>query len=226
MRQKDTLRPAFLLVVLGLFFSGFVFSDDSYFAPPNPTLRSYFLQQQLRQGMSFTDIYGRTYYRGNARFLEQHVDRMVDDFLQRVSQKLYALKTRLNEVQQAREEVLRVAPDNESRRNTQKHWKDALKSLANEAKGLRKMLSFVFLDLDAKIDFKPQIQNDLGNLGFQKEISFIEEQIAKAAQRINDYFFLPTHTVEAKNLKGENMMIYLYRVEKIAQKLSKTLPAG
>jgi len=225
MSQQHTLRSALLFLVLGTFFSGFLFSDNIYFTRPNPILRNYFLQRQL-QGMSYTDIYGRTYYRGNVRFLEQQVDRLVDDFLKRVSQKLYALKTHLNEVQQAREEVLSLVPDSQNRRNTQKQWKDSCKSLGNEAKGLRKMLSYVPRGLDNKNDFKPQIQNDPGNSGFQKEIKFIEEQIAKAEQRINDYFFVATHTVNAENLKGENMMIYLYRVEKISQKLSKELPAG
>lgn len=225
MSQRHTLRSALLLLVLGIFCPGFVFSDDSNWGPPNPTLRNYFLQQQL-QGMSYTDIYGRTYYRGNVRFLEQHVDRLVDDFLKRVSQKLYALKTHLTEVQQAREAVLSLPPDSQNKRNTQKQWKDSCKSLGKEAKGLRKMLSYVLRGLDNKNDFKPQIQNDAGNSGFQKEIKFIEEQIAKAERRINDYPFLPTHTVNAENLKGENMMIYLYRVEKISQKLSKELPAG
>jgi hypothetical protein len=79
--------------------------------------------------------------------------------------------------------------------------------------------------LDNKSDFKPQIEADANNLGFQIEIRFIEEQIEKAEQRIKDYLFAPTHTVHLQDLQGQNMMIYLYRVEKMSKKLSQEIPS-
>ena len=114
------------------------------------------------------------------------------------------------------------ASNQESRREAQVRWKDSLKTMADEAEDLRKMLSYVLRGLDRKSDFKPEIEANANNSGFQKEIQFIQEQIIKAEQRIRDYFFVPTHTVNLQDLQGENVMIYLYRVGK----MSKALSAG
>ena len=95
--------------------------------------------------------------------------------------------------------------------------------MADEAEDLRKMLSYVLRGLDNKSDFKPQIDADANKSGFQKEIRFIEGQIEKAEQQIKDYLFAPTHTVHLQDLQGQNMMIYLYRVEKISKELSEVI---
>ena len=92
--------------------------------------------------------------------------------------------------------------------------------MGDEAKNLRRSLSYVLRGLDNKSDFKPEIEADANNLEFQKEIKFMREQIVKAEQRIRDYFFVPTHTVNLQDLQGENVMIYLYRVERMSKALS------
>ncbi len=92
--------------------------------------------------------------------------------------------------------------------------------MADEAGDLRKTLSYVLRGLEDKSDFKPEIDAHLTNPGFLKEIQFIQGQIVKAEQRIRDYFFVPTHTVNLQDLQGENVMIYLYRVEKMSKALS------
>lgn len=222
-RYRPTLYPMLFLGVLGTFFSGVLFSDSFESARQIPILRDYFIQRQIRQ-MSYLDFYGRLRYRGNARLLERQVDRSIDDFLTRVTRKLDALKIHLNTVLSSREETLIGASSDESRQKARAHWKDELKEMADEAEDLRKMLSHVFRGLDNKSDFNPKIEADANNLGFQKEIRFIEEQIEKAEQQIKDYFFAPTHTVHLQDLQGQNMLIYLYRVEKMSKKLSEEIP--
>ncbi|MCH7803318.1 MAG: hypothetical protein IH937_04475 [Acidobacteria bacterium] len=174
--------------------------------------------------MSYMDVYGNLRYRGNVRLLEQQVDRLVDDFLARVAHQLGTLKIHFNTVLRSRAETLSKASNDESRRGAQARWKDSLKTMADEAEDLRKILSYVLRGLDKKSDFKPEIEANANNSGFHKEIRFIQEQIVKAERRIKDYFFVPTHTVNLQDLQGQNMMIYLYRVKKMSKKLSEFPP--
>ena len=220
-RCRPTLYPTLFFWVFGTFFSGVLFSDSFESARKDPILRDYFLQQQIRH-MTYMDFYGRMRYQGNVRLLERQVDRSIDNFLTRVTSKLDALQVHLNTVLSSQEEMLIGASNDKDRARA--HWKDALKEMGDEAEDLRKMLSHVFRSLDNKSDFKPQIEADANNLGFQKEILFIAEQIEKAEQRIKDYLFAPTHTVHLQDLQGQNMMIYLYRVEKMSKKLSEEIP--
>ena len=208
-----------LFGVLVTSFSGFLLSDTFESARNNPVLRNHFLRQHI-QMMSYMDVYGNLRYRGNVRLLEQQVDRLVDDFLARVAHQLGTLKIHFNTVLRSRAETLSKASNDESRRGAQARWKDSLKTMADEAEDLRKILSYVLRGLDKKSDFKPEIEANANNSGFHKEIRFIQEQIVKAERRIKDYFFVPTHTVNLQDLQGENVMIYLYRVGKMSKALS------
>ena len=199
--------------------SGFLFSDTLEFARENPVLRDHFLRQHI-QMMSHMDVYGNLRYRGNIRLLEREVDRLIDHFLARVANQLGTLKIHFNTVLRSREEMLSKASNQESRREAQVRWKDSLELMADQAEDLRKILSHVLRGLDNKSDFKPEIEANANNSGFHKEIQFIQEQIVKAEQRIRDYFFVPTHTVNLQDLQGENVMIYLYRVGKMSKALS------
>ena len=218
-RYKPIFYSTLFFLVWGTFFSGVLFSDSFESSRKNPILRDYFLQQQIRH-MSYVDFYGRLVYRGDVRLLERQVDRNIDNFLEQVTRKLDALKVHFNTVRSSREETLIGASNDASRRKAQARWKDSLKRMGDEAKDLRKILSNVLRGLDSKSDFKPEIDAHLTNPGFLKEIQFIQGQIVKAEQRIRDYFFVPTHTVNLQDLQGENMMIYLYRVERMSKALS------
>ncbi len=200
-------------------FSGFLFSDTLESARQNPVLRDHFLRQHI-QMMSHMDVYGNLRYRGNIRLLEREVDRLIDHFLARVANQLGTLKIHFNTVLRSREEMLSKASNYESRREAQVRWKESLEMIADEAEDLRKILSHVLRGLDSKSDFKPEIEANANNSGFHKEIQFIQEQIVKVEQRIRDYFFVPTHTVNLQDLQGENVMIYLYRVGKMSKALS------
>jgi len=211
-----------LLLLFGVLVtssSGFLFSDTLEFARENPVLRDHFLRQHI-QMTSHMDVYGNLRYRGNIRLLEREVDRLIDHFLGRVSHQLGTLKIHFNTVLRSREEMLSKASNQESRREAQIRWKDSLETMADEAEDLRKILSHVLRGLDNKSDFKPEIEAKANNSGFHKEIQFIQEQIVKVEQRIRDYFFVPTHTVNLQDLQGENVMIYLYRVGKMSKALS------
>ena len=154
---------------------------------------------------------------------DAEVDRLIDDFLARVCQKLDALKLHFNTALRNRQETLSGASNPRSRLQAQARWKDSMEQMADEAKSLRRTLSYLLRGLKSKSNFKPEIEANAHNSGFQKEIKFIQEQILKAEQRIKDYFLLPTHTINLEDLQGPNMLIYLYRVEKLSKELSASL---
>jgi hypothetical protein len=84
-------------------------------------------------------------------------------------------------------------------------------------------LSYPFAGLDSKEKLRYRIVSDPQNEAFEREVEFLEEQLTKAEERINDYLFAPTHTVSAESLRGENMLIHLYRVHKVSQLLEKQI---
>ncbi len=213
-----------LLFLLSGFFTQFVFPNTFELARENPLLRDHFLQQQLRW-MSMPDAaYAREYYPGNAAFLEERVDWMIDDFLTELSSKLGRLKTHFKEVQRARTQLLALASDEpEKKRKARLNWKKSLKKVADRAEDLRDMLSYILLDLHRKSNFQARVEADPSNVGFRREIEFIEDQILKTEKRIREYFFLSTHRIHVHDLQGENMLIYLYRVRKMSKRLSQEL---
>ena len=82
------------------------------------------------------------------------------------------------------------------------------------------------MELTRKSDFKPIIEGSAASSGFRDEIEFLASEIKKANQRIADYFFVPTHTVRIEDLKGENLMICLYRVQQMSKALRKASDGG
>ncbi len=226
MSHRQTLRSLLLFFVLGTFFFDWVLPGTFDLARQNPTLRDFFLREELRRRFYPDYYYERPQDVGEIPFLEQHVDELIDDFLERVVKKLGSLRAHFNELQQAREEILAGAFNHEDRHKAQARWKDSLKRVENQAKGLRKMISYVLIDLGRKSNFTPVIGAVANRSFYQSEIRFIEEQIIKAEQRINDYFFQPTHTVHVDDLKSENMLIHLHRVQKMAKTLRKQSQSG
>lgn len=224
MNTRYTVRTALVVLGLHIFFFRMAFPDTSPLARQNPVLRDHFLQLYLNTRPP-PDFLGGRYYEAEILFLERYVDRLVDDFLTQVNERLSRLEEHFGEVLQARERMLDASGENDERRQ-EVRWKHSLEAMADEADDLRKMISHVLRGLDSKTDFKPVIHVQAGSSGYHHEINFIEEQLEKAERRIQNYFLSPTHTVHIQDLKGENMMIYLYRIRKMAEKLSQESLSG
>jgi hypothetical protein len=77
--------------------------------------------------------------------------------------------------------------------------------------------------LDRKEKFRYKIPAGAENQAFEREVGFLEDEVVKAEQQIRDYLFTPTHTVTVEALRGENMLINLYRVQKLSELLEKKL---
>ena len=99
----------------------------------------------------------------------------------------------------------------------------AIQAVEDEANDLRKLISFPLVNLQDSSDFEPIIGQEAVRGAFEKEIRFIGDEIQRAKQGIEDYFFTPTNTVNLKALKGENMLVSLDRVHKMCKALRKQL---
>ena len=155
---------------------------------------------------------------GRDRFNDALIDRQIDHYVTELREKLALLKTHFSEVERERE-TIRQATSTQVRRQARVNRKRALGGIQDQAGDLWNMLRYIFVALEDKGDFKPLIETtDTGSL-FEKEIQFIGEQIEKAEKRITQYFFETESTISLEDLKGENMLIHLYRAREMAKRL-------
>ena len=161
---------------------------------------------------------GSTRFPGSDRFNDALIDRQINHYVTELREKLTLLQTHLGEVERE-SEAIREADSNQARRQARVSRKRALDGVQDHAGELWNMLRYIFVALEDKGDFKPLIETtDTGSL-FEKEIQFMGEQIGKAEKRITQYFFETESTISLEDLKGENMLIHLYRVREMAKRL-------
>jgi hypothetical protein len=153
-------------------------------------------------------------------FIEHFVDRQIDYYLLQLSEKLDSIDVDFARLERAAE-VLVQKPSAEKSIQAQQGWKEALERIEDQAGDLRNMLSYVFAELESKDDFKLKIEEESLNSVFEQERRYLGQQIFKAVRRIKTYFFESNNTIESKDLAGENMLIYLYRVKETAKGLKR-----
>ena len=100
-------------------------------------------------------------------------------------------------------------------------WKESMERIHDDAGVLHRMISYVFAGLKNKGDVEIDTGLEAKKIGFKKERLYLQKEIVKAEQRIRNYFFEPNHIIHLEELKGENMLIQLYRIRQITQKLKE-----
>ena len=155
-------------------------------------------------------------------FREQFIDRQIDNFLEDLEGSLDSVNSLYVEVLLARDRSL-SEPSRPQRKEARGRLEDSLKQLSKEAKSLRKKLSLVLSPLKLKRRFRVSFTPESAENGFQREIDWIGEEINKAERQINDYFFVPSHTVQVSELRGENVLTHLNRVHKLSEQVRRKL---
>jgi hypothetical protein len=211
-----------IFVLLSVCAPTFLFPDSPDLASHNPLLRRFFWRQAVR-AISVYDSRGRRRIIGSRASLPQRVDGLVNNFLKKTKEQLIELREDFEQVKEMRIRILDSPPGSMQRKESFGRWKQPLEELADQANDLRKDLSRPFAALDSKEKFNYRIKPGSEDQAFAREIGFLEEQVAKAEQQINDCLFTPTHTVSLEDLRGENMLINLYRIQKMSQLLEKSL---
>lgn len=192
----------------------------------NPVLRahfrSYLLNATSGQGGGRGRGRGPT-YRFDLNTLERNVDRLAFHFLMEVSEKVADLKHTYTEVVTLRESLIRSEFGSKMHSKLLTDWKERFDDLEDRADDLKDTISRVLPWVKSKTDFKPELDITPGNPAFEREVAYIGDQINQAEQRIRDFFFTPTHTVTVTQLTEDNVLIQLFRVEKLSKKIKTSL---
>lgn len=189
--------------------------EASLQAQQNPILRNYF-RGRLSEAEGF--LGGSSF--PSQQFLEKFIDRQIDRYLSDLREKLDGLKSALKELEEAGAELQRRAPGVSL--PIRQQWRKALGSVEKKAGDIRRMLGGVFTEIEDRDEFKPRINPQNWRSGFEEEQKYLNDQANKAEERITRYFFTSTKTIQQEKLQGENMLIHLYRVGKMAKALKRS----
>jgi hypothetical protein len=187
---------------------------DSEFIPAyqNQILRSHFRSQYYK---SVTSIGPRT----NDPFVTQYVDRQIAYYLRRIRTSLVMLKVHCVEIREIRENTMmdgRFQTTPEFR----KKWRKALGELSRDAKGLKNLIGSILLGLARKDSKRPRVRSVAERDGYRPEVEYIEKELSLAEQKIEDFFYRPTNTVNFMDLRDrKTMLVHLYHVQEMAKRL-------
>jgi hypothetical protein len=185
-----------------------------------PILRNYFLHQYLQ---TITNMQTRALTRGDILMMNHRVSEWIDEYLLELDGRLKKLQKEYRAGEQFRDSALNEKSDAMKRMAARARWRLSLAIMEKEAGKIRGMLKPVLKGLKSKSNFEPEINTFSQDSPFHDEMRYLGEQIGKASRRIRDYFFSPTHIVNAESLQGENMMINLYHVQKMSESLRKEI---
>ncbi len=197
--------------------------DDIEFAMQNPFLRDLFRDRELRIAYGPFDRPSRRLLRPPVNddrddfMLEMRIDQMVRLFLRKVIEERKDLATSMEAVGQAALEFRGRGQGASGK------LRQSLESLAAHASSLRSTLASVISDLPEKADYEPRLGADSERDGFPVEIAFLEEQTRNASNRINNFFFRPGATVSVSELKGDDMMVSLHKIQLMASRLAEAV---
>jgi len=166
--------------------------------------------------------FGTTRGRSNDPFLEDYVDRQIDQFLIELQEKMTLIRKHQGEVNQGRK-LIQEADAEDLERSARFRFHTALDSLQKRTSDVWNMLRYIFTELEGKGRFKPSLtRQDSENL-FLAQSAFMATELGKAEDQITRYFFRSSATVHLSELHGENMLTHLYRVRETAKKVKEAV---
>ncbi len=150
---------------------------------------------------------------------ERYVQWQITRFLADVSKETDGLRGALSESRDARL-ALRNAPDGAAA--PRQAWKQALADVSQHAGKLLRLMGNILVDLETDRRFKGDATSAGPDL-FEKQSALLEEEAEKALSGVKVLFLEPTNVVGIEELKGENVLAHLNRVEELSKEMSKAL---
>ena len=188
---------------------------DKHISPAilnNSRLRSYYFREYRER--HFQDLDQPMVSRS---FIENWIDLQIIYNTKIIAEKLNALK----ESYEFGNQLLQRLENEPGRTDIRRETKLFFKDFRGKTKSLRGKLNFMISGLDSKPDqaFRNYSveQDSAGN-----RMNMVKGELNEAERLIKNYFLEPTHTVDVSDLEENNMMIRLYRIEKILESLEKT----
>ena len=199
-------------------------ADDSVqLTRTNPLLLDYFRER-------LTGIYAHQGPRGrrqaalNARSLNQYALALAEDYLSQVTERLIALRDGFENVRRARAEAVHGSMGFKS--EVQAAWSASLKEVSDEARHLHGMLSLLFDGVDPKGASAPEIDRRGLESGFKEETELMGAQIQRLDQRIRGFLAGETFSISVEELRDEDMLMLLSRVQTEAKEMRWILDAS
>jgi hypothetical protein len=150
---------------------------------------------------------------------ERYVQWQITRFLEDVNKETNALKAALSETKDARlalqDTTVGSAPGRQA-------WKRALASVSQHAGKLSRLMGNILVDLETDRRFKVDAALAGPDL-FEKQSAFLEDEAEKALSGVKVLFLEPTNVVGIEELRGENVLAHLNRVEKLSKEMSEAL---
>lgn len=184
-------------------------------ARANPVLRKYFHDQ-------YVDAFWTGKENRFPAFADRFVDRQIDFLLTRIDKEMSRIKKSFAAARKARSAFLEPQATLKRRNQARQQWKEQLKELSDAAGDLHGTLSSVLAEMESKDNHLPPLQKR-EDPTFRAPMRFLDSEIRLSQQRINEFFIEPTHVVNLQELEGDNMLIHLYHVDKMARKIRDAL---
>ncbi len=217
---KSGLPVGWFLIAVLLISSAY--SESIGYGLQNPLLRAHFRKRLINMA-SAPDRFGGRIYRIDLRSLERDVDRLATHYLRELDKKIAALRHSYDEVATLRQALLTTEEDLQTRRRLLRDWRERFDDLEDSADDLKDAVRLILPWVKGKTDFNPELLITADNPAFETEIVYIGTQIEQAEKRIREFFFTPNHTVTLAELSGDNVVIQLFRIEKLSKQIKTSL---
>ncbi len=182
-------------------------SQDEAPQPPRPGRQNDLLRKYFRE--QYMTLHGGNRREESPFFVESFIDQRIDAFLDEIEKKIAEIRSLEAEIDTLREGN-RSGPAPDSRK--------ALKRLEDRLEDVRRALSPVFLELDAKSRFKPDLHPADG---LDAEFEFLHERIDEAEAGIRAYLFSAGTTVSVATLRHGDILVALFEAGRMAKALSR-----
>jgi len=188
--------------------------------PQFPARQNLILRQYFRTRFSEAYISQSHVTSSPSVFIENFIDRQIDNYITELDKRLNGIKFQSASLEVAAKELI-FGEEGPNYLQFREMWKESMERIHDDAGVLHRMISYVFAGLKNKGDVEIDTGLEAKKIGFKKERLYLQKEIVKAEQRIRNYFFEPNHIIHLEELKGENMLIQLYRIRQITQKLKE-----
>jgi hypothetical protein len=155
----------------------------------------------------------------NDLFVENFVDRQIDYFLSELQEKLSLLRFHFSHVEASRVNLLEVSSPQEQR-SARLQWENSLREVKRYSGDAWNLLRYVFTGLEDRDRFTARFSSYDMESGFRQQLEFMGEEIVEAERKIKHYFFQSGSTVLVEDLRDGNMLLHLYHVRQMAEKLN------
>lgn len=231
MSRKRLLTKSFLIISLALLFTAEpvivsevrqsqdqqdeVIKSPSSVSPAvmnNSRLRNYFFREYMERHR-----YNKARPPIPRGFIENWIDRQIIYNSGIIAEKLSSLQ----EDHEFCILLLKRLEDSPERTDIKLHTRRFFEKFRKDTKKLRSKIDFIVSGLDSEPG-DDRINYSIEKDSVQQRMRAAKDELNEAGRLIRNYFLEPTHTVKVEDLAENNMLIRLYRIERIMESLEKT----